>query len=356
MKKLMLLQTLIIGLVISCTFAGNNLDKEVVKAYDLRIDGKVDDAKAMLDSILTIDSTIAMAHYEMARLQGYMMTGGGDAGINDVLTSAEKACRYAPKNATYAYFKAISTFLNAYISMQSGGGDVKANVETACEQFENVLTLKPDYAEAMLYLVEIYGMLPQDMGGNPEKAADYAEKLTNIDAFYGAKAKAALSPEDMDYVQYWKDLIVLNGESADYLQELGITYLFMEDPENAEKAFRKAIELDSERTLLILNLGRYHMYKVMQNQELAETELPLAIKYTEEYVDTDPIVPLKAYSLGMIAKFKRFSGDGEAATQIMDKAKSLDPYFSRASAIPSLGLFDPPDQVNHHYSSFFSPF
>ena len=160
----------------------------------------------------------------------------------------------------------------------------------------------------------------------------------------------------MDYVKYWNDLIVLNGESAGYLKELGVTYLYEEDPENAEKSFREAIKLDPSKTILILDLSRYYMYQVMQNQELAETELPQAVKYAEEYLKTDPIVPLKAYTLGLLSRYKRFMGNQEESTKLKEEAIALDPYFSRASGLPSSGLFIPPDQPNHHYSSFFSPF
>ena len=189
MKKLLILQIPIVILLFSCSFAGTNLDKEVINAYDLRMNGNVDDAKTLLDSILSIDSTNAMAHYEMARLKNYMLTGGGNTSIDDVLLSIDNAVKYDPENATYAYYKAVTGFLKAYIAMQSGGSDVKGIVEESCSRFENVLKLNPDYYEAMLYLVEIYGLLPLDMGGDSVKAAGYAEKLTNLDPFTGPGPK-----------------------------------------------------------------------------------------------------------------------------------------------------------------------
>jgi hypothetical protein len=51
-----------------------------------------------------------------------------------------------------------------------------------------------------------------------------------------------------------------------------------------------------------------------------------------------------------------FLGNQAEAEKLMDEAKSLDPYFSRASGVPTLLLFDPPDQISHHYFSFFNPF
>jgi len=79
MKKLAFLQILIIGILASCTCAGNNPDKKVLKAFELRMNGKVDEAKTLLETILAKDSTNSMAHYEMARLKSYMLIGVTDA-------------------------------------------------------------------------------------------------------------------------------------------------------------------------------------------------------------------------------------------------------------------------------------
>lgn len=346
------------GILISCTFAGNDPEKAVKTAYEMRLTGKVDEAKVFLESLLDWDSTNAMAHYEMARLKHYMLTGGGKVEIDDIMASVDKAVTYDPKNASYAYYKAIVSFLNGYMSMQAGQEDVKPFIDETAAQFEKVLDLKPDYHEAMLYLVEIYGLLPPEMGGDSAKAAAYAVKLADLDGYFGAKARSILSQEGTDQVQFWQDLLVLNGNKSEYLMEAGKACLYAEDPENAEKYFDEAIKSDPSKNILILDMARYHIMVVMQNKELASTELPVARKYIEKYMDTkpEPIVPLKAYSLGWLARIEMFQGNQSDAEKRMDEAKALDPYFSRASGIPTLLLFDPPDQVSHQYFSFFMPF
>jgi hypothetical protein len=359
MKKLVILQILIIGILVSCSFAGNNPDKkEVQKAFELRMNGKVDEAKALLETILVKDSTNAMAHYEMARLKHYMLIGGGGTKIDDILASVNKAVTYDPKNVNYAYYKAIASFLNAFMAMQTGQGEVKNYIKETCIQFEKVLTLKPDYYEASLYLVEIYGMLPQDMGGDSAKAVAYAEKLTTMNGYFGAKAKAALASENTDLVKFWKDLLVLDGKNPDLLMEAGRACLYIDDLTNAEKYFDDAIKSDPSKNILILDLARYHIMMAMQNENLGSTELPLAKTFIEKYLKTipEPVVPLKAYAMGLLTRIEMFLGNQAEADKLMEEAKSLDPYFSRASGIPTLLLFDPPDQISHHYFSFFSPF
>ncbi len=358
MKKLFFLLIMITGILASCIFAGNDPDKKVQAAYTLRMHGKVDIAKTLLDSILSEDSTHAMAHYEMARLNHYMLTGGGGMNVDKIFTSINKAVTYDPTNVTYAYFKAIVSFLNAFVSMQKQQGDVKDRIAETCIQFETVLTLKPDYSEAMLYLVEIYGLLPKDMGGDKKKAEGYAEKLASLDGYYGAKAKAILADDGTDLVKFWEDLTVLNGRTPDFLMETGKACLYAENPEKAEQFFKEAIKSDPTKNILILDLARYHMMMVMQNQDLATTELPLVKPFLEEYLNTlpEPVIPLKAYAMGLLARVEMFLENKEEADKLMEEAKLLDPYFSRASGIPTLLLFDPPDQISHHYFSFFMPF
>ncbi len=359
MKKLIFLQIIIFGVLTSCTFAGNKPDKEVQKAFELRMNGKVDEAKAMLEGILAKDSTNAMAHYEMARINQYKFVGGGGTNSEDMLASVNKAVKYDPKNVTYAYYQAFSSFFNAFMAMQMGQQDeVKNRVAQTCKQFENVLALKPDYNEAMLYLVEIYGLLPADMGGDSIKAVAYAGKLEKMDKYFGAKAKALLATENTDLVKYWNDMFLTNPKVPEYAVEAGKACLFKEDAVKAEKYFDEAIKSDPSENILILDLGRYHMMQVMQNRDLAKTELPVAKTYFEKYLKTvpEPVLPLKAYTLGLLTKIERFLGNQEESDKLMKEATSLDKYFSKASGVPTLLLFDPPSQISHHYSSFFSPF
>jgi tetratricopeptide (TPR) repeat protein len=358
MKKMIFLQIIIIGTLASCSYAGKNPDKEVLKAYDLRMNGKVDEAKALLETILAKDSTDAMANYEMARLKHYMLIGGGGMKIDDILTSINKAVKYEPENVTYAYYKAIASFLNAFMAMQTGQGDVKNYIAETCARFEKVLSLKPDYYEASLYLVEIYGMLPKDMGGDSAKAVVYADKLGKMNSYFGAKAKAALSPEGTDLVKFWEEQLAKDQKNPDLLMETGRACIYNDDLANAEKYFDEAIKSDPSKNILILDLARYHVMMVMQNKDLAATELPLAKKFIEKYLKTtpEPIVPLEAYALGLLTRIEMFMGNQAEAEKIMNEAKSLDPYFSRASGVPTLLLFDAPDQITHHYFSFFSPF
>jgi tetratricopeptide (TPR) repeat protein len=337
---------------------GRNTDQPVQKAYELRMNGKVDDAKKLLDDLLAKDSTNAMAYYELARIQTYMFTAQAKVSLDDVIHSINKAVQIDPKNAIYAYFKATSYFLRAFMAMQGDQKNVKSRVAETCAEFERVLQLKPDYHEAMLYLVEIYGMLPRDMGGDSVKASIMVEKLTKMNSYFGAKARMAVAPENTDKVKFWNNMLLSDKNNSNILAELCKVYLFQHDIENAKKFSNLSIALDPSQNILLLAQARYHILTVMQNKDKAATELPLARKDLEIYLISkpEPIVPLKAYVLGLKAIIEMSDGNQPGADKLITEAKALDPYFSRALGIPLLILFDKPDQVSHHFVSFFSPF
>jgi tetratricopeptide (TPR) repeat protein len=363
MKKSFSLLLIITMMVIlhlsgSCFFGGTQTNKEVQKAFDLRMKGKVDEAKTLLEGILAKESTNAMAHYEMARLKLYMFVGRGNVSLDEIASAAGKAVTCEPANVVYAYFLAMSKFMNAFMAMQMQKEGMKDLVQETCTQFEKVLALKPDYHEARLYLVELYGMLPPDMGGDSLKATAYAEKLAGMDSYYGAMAKAALADENTDFVKFWEDPLSKEQKNTELMTEVGKAYLYKDDLVNAEKYFNEAMKADPTKNFLILDLARYHMYTVMQDPDKASTELPIAKTYVEKYLKSkpEPFIPMKAYAIGMLSIFERFLGNKEEADKWEAEARSLDPYFSQATGLPMLLLFDPPDKMCHHYFSFFKPF
>ncbi|NQU85625.1 MAG: hypothetical protein HQ541_07680, partial [Mariniphaga sp.] len=358
-RKTIRISVLWLFLIVNLIFLGSFINcsntqksRDVLNAWELRIDGKVDDAKLLLDSILEKDPLNAMAYYELSRTLDYMDKS------EEAQKAIQKAFELEPDNVIYAYSNANNCFLQAYMKMQMEQEGVKEAVEKTCEAYLKVLEIEPDYPEAMMYLVEIYGYLPEDMGGNKEKANEFISKMEKLDPFYGAKAKTANLPEETNFVDYWNNYMAEEGECVKSLKELGATYIFADDIENAEKCYEKAISLDPAQNVRLLDLARYHMMKVMQNRELAQEELPNAIKYLNAFLESqpEPIAPLKAWSYANLSRFEMFLGNNEKGEELMKLAESTDPYFSRAFGVPGPGEFVAPNEVVHHFGSFFSPF
>jgi tetratricopeptide (TPR) repeat protein len=357
MKTLILLVIVVmLQPVTSCMSDDGAGRREVQKAYKSRLNGHADEALGILNTLLSKDSTLALAHYELARTKLYMLTGGGDVRIDDILASLDKAVAYDPGNVGYAFTRATATFLKAFISMQRQSEQVAQDIAATGQAYEEVLKLQPGHKQAMLYLVEIYGMLPPDMGGDSLKGAQYAAELVKLDDYYGAKARFDLSPEGTDPVAFWTDYLTTHEKNAAILAELGKACLMTDKPGEAEKYFNDAMSLDPSRNVLLLDIARYHLMQVMRSKEVADTELPLSATYFEKYLNSTPapIVPLKAYATGWLSRIHQFQGDQAGADKLTADAKALDSYFSRATGIPSAFLFDPPEKENDRFFSFFS--
>lgn len=355
-KQLLSTGLIIVLLFNFCTVFSScqKTDPTVLEAFDLRIKGKPEQAKALLLSILETDTTNALAHFELARTLNYMNLMGSEEADQEL----KSALKYDPKNVVYAFYNAKNCFLKAYIAMHDGGDNAGNLIDKVCNEFIKVLEIKSDYPEALMYLVEIYGILPENMGGNKVKAEEYAQKLEKLDKFYGAKARLTLLPEETDRVNYWSNLASNHTKDCRFWKELGVANLFADNMEGAKQSFTKAMELDKDQNVRLLDLSRYHQMKVMQNRDAAKDELPKSKEYIEQYLASTPapIPPLKAYAIGMLAKTEMFLGNNAEAEKLMEEAKKIDPYFSRAFGIPSLAIFEPPTKPDHYFTSFFSPF
>ena len=225
------------------------LDTTVQKAYDLRMHGKIDDAKAILGQAVLQNPNNAVAHYELARIQLYRALGKGNREtlidmIGKAQESIDKAVELNPKDVIYTTFAGYVGFLQAYYSLMTGEQS-KEKLAIAVEAYESALKLKPDYYQVMLYLIELYSQFPEESGGDRSKAEQYAVQLEGIGGVFGAKAKSILLPEEADRVDYWQKVLNKYEGNADVLEELGKAYLGEDKVDSAVSCFEKAIEIDS---------------------------------------------------------------------------------------------------------------
>jgi len=320
----------------SCTQTES--DGIVQQAYELRINGKANEARALLDQATTDDPDNALAHYELARTKFQIALGEPQQlldNLGDIQQSIERAVEHEPDDVTYRFF---------------------ADVAKMCSSYQSVLELQPDYREASLYLVELYATVPEDMGGDVSKAEGYAAQLEGIDEIFGAKARSLLLPDEADRVDYWQRVLDAHPGNADVLVELGRAYLFRGEGEDGARYFEEAVSVDAEKSILFLDLARYHAMTVMRDEGLKDTALPAAEQAITRYLDSDPILPMRAFALGLLANIKSGMGDVQRAAQLVEEANTTDPFFSKAFGVPSPDLFVPPGEVSHNHRYLLRPF
>ena len=328
------------------------------EAYVLRMAGHADSARAGLELALAADSTNAAAWYELARTEHHIGLGNPRELIDrleQIDQAAGKAVTCAPQNATYSYYKGYVGCLLAYASLMRQQPDAADKVKAAVAGLEAVLSVKPDYAEPVLFLVELLS-IPAEMGGDSVRAGEYAAKLEARDELLGAKAQEMLLPEEADRVGFWQGVLGKHADNAEALEQLGRAYLHRDDAEQGAEYIRKALVADPKRQTVLLDMARFHMMRSANNEQVKDAALGTAAGLIREYIGTEPIPPLRAYALGLSFMIESARGDTARAREVKTQAEALDPNFSKAFGVPPSVLFTAPDEVPHYHSHFFRPF
>ncbi|MBN1779615.1 hypothetical protein JW948_00680 [bacterium] len=344
---------------VSCM--GQVSDKRVQEAYELRMKGQADSARDLLEKILVQDSTNAAAWYELARTTQHIGLGNPRT-MFTALDEAEKAIEDAvendPDNIIYLFYKGNIDFTKVYVSMMRQQPGIQDQVKKAVSTYESVLSLKPDYHEAKLFLVELLKMVPPDMGGDSAKAEKYTRELEKADIVSGAKARELMMPEGTDVIAFWEKIKKDRPDNADVNEALGKAYLYHDNIGAATRCFEEAMQMDSGKHILYVDLGRYYMMQAMQNPAKLDSLAPMMIKNLEMYLKTqpEPVNPLKAYVIASLAKINFHMGNQEDGSRLNNEAMALDPNYSRAFGIPGRILFDLPDEISHFHAWFSRPF
>jgi tetratricopeptide (TPR) repeat protein len=340
---------------------GKTDESKVFEAYELRINGQADKAETMLLELLKQDSTDALAYFELARTKHHMFMGGTEfsqEAWKEVMYALQQAVQNDPNNKVFAFYYGYSCFFNAFISMMRQQTDASENVAKACEVFKSVLTLNPNCYEAMLYLIDLYGSLPVEMGGDKEKAGIFASQANKMNKLYGAMANDRLLPDSVDKVIYWQKIGKETGMNAQVLEELGRAYLLKSDTENGTKYFMEAIQKDNDRQHLYMHLVRYHILAIQQNPDTKAVHLVKATELVNSFMQSTPelVLPLKAYAYGILALINMINEDNNSSDEYKKLAEAQDPFYSKAMGMPPGMLYCRPDAVEIQYSSFFLPF
>lgn len=329
-------------------YCQNNTDN-VLKAYELRMDGHAEEAIKILSKIIESDSTHAMAHFEMARSLE-----------NDTKQDhIAKALKYDPENLAYRFYEANLQMLEAYKAMKDNNVELINEYLIQCTNtLKGILAIKPDCKESLLFLIDIYGSLPEEMGGNKELAKIYLKTLKEVDNLYAAQGEIILklNNDDVDMVKHWKTYIETNGESNEALIKLGKAYLMTNDIAMAKECFNKVIENNPEQVILNLDVARAHLYTAMRGGDKQAEELNKFKENINLYLNAMVKKPklIEAWCYGWLGMIENRQGNKKIAEKYIAKAEKLIPNYPRFTAIPTID--EPPNSMNYHYRSYFSPF
>lgn len=333
-----------------CSLYSQNNSKEIVKAFELRMDGNIEEAQTLLSVIIEKDSTNAMAYFELARMSG-----------DDLMkrNHIEKALIYDPNNLMYRFYKANLQMLEAYKAMKTNNKElITSNLDQCTATLKSILVLKPDCKETLLFLIDIYGTLPEEMGGNLDLAKTYLKELKKVDPLYAAQGELTLKFKDgeVDMVKYWNNFIAKNGDSDESLIKLGKAYLMSNDIAKAKEYFNIVINRDAEQTVLHLDIARAHLYTAMRGGDTHDKSLDQFKESIHVYLNAEGNKPkiIEAWCYGWLGMIENRQGNHKKGERYLKKAESIMPNYPRFTATPKVDK--PPHIVAYQYKSYFTPF
>lgn len=329
-------------------FCQNETD-EIIKAYELRMDGHSEGAIDILTKVLESNPQNAMAHFEMARS---LENDNKNDHIN-------KALEYDPGNLAYNFYQANLQMLEAYKGMKTNNKEmITKNLDLCKVTLKHILTLEPDCKETLMFLVDIYGSLPEEMGGNREIAETYLNTLRTVDPLYAAQGELTLKLKegDVDLVEYWKDYLAASDDSNEALIKLGKAYLMSDDIEKAQEPFNRVIKSDSAQAILYLDVARAYLYTAMRGGDGLDESLKAFKENIHRYLDTAVKKPklIEAWCYGWLGMVESKQGNTKQADEYSAKAKKLITNYPRYTALPTID--QPPNSITYQYRSYFSPF
>ncbi len=352
--------------IISVTIALNScqtmdeMEHPVQEAYELRLDGQLDSAIIMLEELTTSDPDNAYAFYELARATHHMGLGSPA----DIMTAMESSKNYVnqalmlePENPIFLYYQSRLEGLDFYGSLQMGKTDMDIQLSEMEASVQKFIEVKPSCLAPILTMIEIYGGLPPEMGGDSAKAATYAKKLEgNVE--YAALAEELMITENPNYAAYWKAYADTYDTIVKFQEALGKAFLWEDNVEAARASFEKVFKMDDCqcRKTLYLDIGRYYMLMAMQGRAPLDTVAPLIEDEFNKFLATKASKPLRAWTKGQLAMVKMHSGDQAAADALIKEAEALDPYYSKAFGLPDRLLFIPPHKFLCEVNYYFRPF
>lgn len=330
-------------------------------AYQLRMKGRVDEARQLLEDSLKKTPSNAAAHYELARTQMHMALGdiqNVQQHFEAAQKSIDQAAAQDADHVMYQKFAGNVAHMRGYYALKFGKPDVQQHFANAAKAYQAALRIKPDYPQVALALIELHTQFPTSAGADRARAQQLAQQLATTNEVYAAKARSVVHPESCG-VPFWEQLLARKPNDLDVLEELGRAHLRQDDVDQAVKCFEKAIQQEPQRSYLFLDLTIYHSFRGLAAREdpnqlqQALTDGDAAIT---RYLKSQPSQPMEAYALGVRSKYKSFAGDKKKAGQLLARAEALDPYFSKATGAPNPDNFIPPTEISHNHRYFTRPF
>ncbi|MBN1796113.1 MAG: hypothetical protein JW804_05520 [Sedimentisphaerales bacterium] len=339
------------GLVIAAEQKEQINISPAMRAYHLRMAGKMEETQQLLEKAVENNPKDDLAYYELARVYFCRIYCVMNDESKDVKTrqklmkgymadadkAIQKAIKLNDKNPRYHYFAGIVNMYDSIYDMhfvwRIPAGAV--SMSQMLNSYERALELKPDYHQARLMVLGLYDRLPWYLGGSKTKARKYVEQLKSMDAVYGIRGICELGENDkLDKVALWQELVEKLPADANAREGLMFELLDAGRTDMAVAEMEKAIELDPSKKILYLDFA----------EKLRKTkDYNRAAKYAELFLEQKGVeLIFRAAALREMALIKEKQGDKEASQNLKKQADEITTTDYPTTQAKYLDLFTAP--------------
>ena len=314
------------------TYPGNafNLGLSSLKA------NRREDARSAFQNSIQLRPNHAASHFELAKME--LASGNSSAAVDGFTMAAN----LAPDKARYwrslgaAQFgqgnlRGAQTSYERALEVEAGHGDTLHNLaiialytNDASKAFERALAaIKADSSQPTYYYT--LGEAAEDLGMT-DQAAEAYQTAANKDANY-AKPRinlGVLADERGDYekaLEYLLAALRLEPQSSVVWNNLGKTYLHLEDETNSIAFFEKAVGAEPQNADFRMNLA------------LALTEAGENAQAEEAYRAVIALDSGRGEAYDQLARLLFAAGDGEGAGAVLEELENAVPNYPGLSAL-----------------------
>ncbi|MBE0564767.1 MAG: tetratricopeptide repeat protein [Krumholzibacteria bacterium] len=294
------------------------------KAFELRMEGRVDDAVQMLEDGIAEHPDAGILHYELARARLFLLE------IDKMHAEAEAAVRCAPGDNDFRYFAAMASGYALIDAAHHGDEErMKTFGQESLDQLETILAADPDNHQARYLLVQLSVDMAPDLGLKAGDMEAHVLLLEEKDPILGAKARCCLVDEKEQH-KLWDQVLADHPDDCRALVEAADGLITAGDLDLAEKCLDKAIAKDKSSCYGLLRLGLAYFMK---------QDWDRAIALTQRYLDADPPLALAAYATGRMGMIHHRKGDRDRGREFMDEARKIDPHVWQTVMPPPKEIF-----------------
>lgn len=348
------------------------INRTTLYAYQLRMNGKADSARILLENYLESDSTDAMANYEYARTLFHITPQKRDSSyriiyskqdsihLNLAHQSLDRAIQIFPMNYQFYWAKIWIPKIRENKMLRDSLTDADVQIfRENIAYLEKALELSPGNDDLENTLKSYYFRLGDRRTVNDSLRLSELDSITRIyfsrDDIYSEYSRFRVTfGEEMpteNKIILCEQKLTKDSSNLRLTYHLSRLYLENEEPEKALSLWKEAIKIHPKLYKEYLRTAKdlYH-FSWFTYRELRPEYMQMAKDEITSYINEEPLLPHKIYALKQLALVYELNEEKEQAEKILQEAQKLDSdIFERSNESEELYISPEEVAVSSHY-------